>query len=296
MSKLTLGTLFYHWEREKRRDFYFRIADEAPIDVVYLGEVVCSKREKFYIDDLPEIIDRLTKAGKEIVISSLAILTLPREIDRLQEIAKGKLLVEVNDFSALTALNGKSFIAGQFINIMNEGSFDAIVNQGAKRIVFASELSGKSIKLMARRADNIETEVQIFGRQALAVSMRCYHARAHGRNKDHCKIVCGNDADGMEASTIDGKSILTVNGTQTLTDGYLVLTNEIKEMEKSGVTHFRLSPHNMDMVKVAQIYREFLDGKYDDDSLLNMLKELKESIIPINGFYHGVEGKKFIEN
>lgn len=295
-SKLTLGPLFYHWPAEKRRDFYFRIADEAPVDCVYLGEVVCSKRVKFYSDDLPLIIERLIKAGKQVIMSSLALLTLPREMQALEELAGGELLVEANDVAALTALDGKPFVAGPFINVMNEGAFDVMAAQGASRIVFASELNGRSIGLMAGRAQGLETEVQVFGKQPLAVSMRCYHARAHGRDKDHCKIVCGEDPDGMEAATIEGHSILTVNGTQTLSDGYVVLADEVKEMASSGVTHFRLAPHDMDMVCVASLYRDFLDKKIEASSLLASVKELKSDLLPINGFYHGAEGKKFIEN
>ena len=58
MSALTLGPLLYNWKPEVRRDFYFRIADEAPVDCVYLGEVVCAKREPFFADDLPAIAAR----------------------------------------------------------------------------------------------------------------------------------------------------------------------------------------------------------------------------------------------
>ncbi len=49
-AQLTLGPLLYHWDAEKRRDFYFKIADEAPVDCVYLGEVICSKREPYFED------------------------------------------------------------------------------------------------------------------------------------------------------------------------------------------------------------------------------------------------------
>ena len=46
--KLTLGPALFNWSPEKWRDFYFQIADEAPVDVVYVGEVVCSKRSPFF--------------------------------------------------------------------------------------------------------------------------------------------------------------------------------------------------------------------------------------------------------
>ena len=41
--QLTLGPVLYNWQPERWRDFYFRIADEAPVDRVAVGEVVCSK-------------------------------------------------------------------------------------------------------------------------------------------------------------------------------------------------------------------------------------------------------------
>jgi len=43
MSALTLGPLLFNWNPEQRRDFYARIADEAPVDCVYLGEVILLK-------------------------------------------------------------------------------------------------------------------------------------------------------------------------------------------------------------------------------------------------------------
>ena len=49
---LTLGTLLHNWPADRRRDFYFRIADEAPVDTVCLGEVVCAKWPKFTANKL----------------------------------------------------------------------------------------------------------------------------------------------------------------------------------------------------------------------------------------------------
>ena len=55
-AKLTLGPIPFHWEADRKLDFYARIADEAPVDTVYLGEVVCSKRSPFYDRHYPEVI------------------------------------------------------------------------------------------------------------------------------------------------------------------------------------------------------------------------------------------------
>lgn len=42
--ELTLGPVLFNWTPEVWRDFYFRVANEAPVTIVYLGEVICSKR------------------------------------------------------------------------------------------------------------------------------------------------------------------------------------------------------------------------------------------------------------
>ena len=47
-SELTLGPVLFNWEPERWRDFYFRIADEAPVGTVYLGEVICFKRAPLF--------------------------------------------------------------------------------------------------------------------------------------------------------------------------------------------------------------------------------------------------------
>ena len=47
-AKLTLGPVLFNWAPEAWRDFYFRIADEAPVSTVYLGEAICSKRAPLF--------------------------------------------------------------------------------------------------------------------------------------------------------------------------------------------------------------------------------------------------------
>jgi len=41
--KLALGPILYYWERETTFSFYDEIA-ASPVDIVYLGETVCSRR------------------------------------------------------------------------------------------------------------------------------------------------------------------------------------------------------------------------------------------------------------
>ena len=73
-ATLSLGPVLFNWDAEDKRDFYFRIADEAPIDTVYLGEVVCSKRTPFFDPYVPEVAERLRRGGKQVVYSTLALI------------------------------------------------------------------------------------------------------------------------------------------------------------------------------------------------------------------------------
>ena len=62
--KLTLGPVLFNWSPEDWRDFYFRTADEAPLHVVSVGEVVCAKRLPFFAPYLPAVVERLSAAGQ----------------------------------------------------------------------------------------------------------------------------------------------------------------------------------------------------------------------------------------
>ena len=69
--KLALGPLLYHWPRQSVLDFYGDVAD-APVDIVYLGETVCSRRNELRWPDWLEIGTVLAEAGKEVVVSAEA--------------------------------------------------------------------------------------------------------------------------------------------------------------------------------------------------------------------------------
>jgi collagenase-like PrtC family protease len=294
-GKLTLGPVLFHWAPEKLRDFYFRIADEAPVDSVCVGEVVCAKRAPFSAPHLPEIVERLETAGKEVVHSTLALIMNDREMRAARELAAAEeFFVEANDMATAALLAGRPHAIGPYVNVYNEGTLEYLAGRGALRVCLPVELSAPSLAVLAA-VPGVESEVQVFGRLPLALSARCYHARSHGRHKDNCQFVCGEDPDGLVVETIDRRPFLAVNGTQTLSHTFCNLLGELDELCALGVRRFRLSPQDVDMVAVARLFRDVLDARQAPGAALELLAALVPGAVFSNGFYHGTEGTVWTE-
>ena len=288
-ATLSLGPVLFNWGAEDKRDFYFRIADEAPLDTVYVGEVVCSKRASFFDPHLPEVVERLRRGGKQVVHSTLALILSEREMDAVRALADERsLFIEANDIGSAAMLARRSHVIGPFVNVYNEGTLEYLAHQGASRVSLPWELSSRSLAALARSAC-VELEVQAFGRMPLAISARCYHARAQGLHKDGCQYVCAEDRDGMSVETLDGEAFLSVNGTQTLSHMVLNLIDELEELQEMGIGAFRLWPHNVDMVAVTEVFRDVLDGKRMAVDGRRRLEALAGFAPFSNGFYYGRE-------
>lgn len=297
MTKLTLGPITYHWSADVRRDFYARIADETPVDEVYLGEVICSKRAPFHEPDLPDTISRLERAGKTVILSSLAEVMLKRERTATAGLAAMDTPeIEINNAAGLYERGGRPHRIGPFMNAYNEATISWMARQGATHVCLPTELPSAAIGVAAKAACDLGlgVEVQVFGRASLAVSARCYHARAHGRTKDNCQFICEGDDDGMPLRTTDGQPILRVNGIQTQSESYVNLLSEMAETTDAGVTHLRIMPQAVDMPAVVQVFRDALDGKSEAASLEQSLHEICGGAVFSNGFYHGQAGYRRI--
>ncbi len=259
-AKLTLGPVLYHWVPERLRDFYFRIADAAPVDIVYVGEVVCSKRAPLFEPYFAEVAERLAKSGKEVIRSTLALVMNERELAMIGIAADGPLTVEANDVSCISLMHRRPHVIGPFINVYNEGTLGYLARTGAVRACLPAELPVASLAALAK-AGATEIEVQVFGRLPLAISARCYHARSRDLTKDGCRFVCGEDPDGMAVSSLDDEPIFALNGPQTLSSTYCNLLGALNEMAGAGVRAFRLWPQACDMVAVAEVFRDVLAGR-----------------------------------
>lgn len=296
--ELTIGPILFHWPAEQKRDFYYRIADEAPVDTVYLGEVICSKRAPFFERHYADVAGRLQKAGKKVVFSSLAEIMIKRERKMTEGLcALEEYPVEANDSAALYHLRGKPHYIGPLFNVYNEDTLTFLALNGATHITLPPELPAGSLAVLAREANilDVSLEVQVYGRLPLALSARCYHARAHGRVKDNCQFVCEQDPDGMELKTLTGKPFLAINGIQTLSYTCLNLLRELDDLQDMGIGSFRLSPQSHDMAETAKLFRKVIDGIIAPAEAVAKLSETGMQVPFANGFYYGQEGYKWID-
>ena len=287
---LTVGPIAFFWDAERVREFYRGLA-KAPVARVVIGEWVCSKRLPFWRHEIPDAIAALQQAGKEVALSTLALITLVRERKDTAELLDMGLPVEVNDLSALYHIpEGTPFQVGPMVNVYNEGTLQWLAQRGATRISLPPELPLASVAALAEagRKAGVAVEVWGHGRVPLAISGRCYHARLHGRSKDSCQFVCGDDPDGRDVDTLDGQKFLTVNGVQTLGRTVTTAARQIGELEAAGVASLRLSPHIGDFAGVARAWAQALAG--DREALLPALDRLLPDAIFSDGFLAGRAG------
>lgn len=298
-TDLNLGPILFHWPARQKRDFYCRIADEADVDTVYLGEVVCGKRAPLFEDHYLEVAERLIAGGKKVVLSTLSEVMIDKDRQLVSRLVETKdALIEANDASALWHLEGRPHRIGPYVNVYNERTMAWLAGKGAEHFCLNPELPMSSVCELAGKGQplGVGIEVQVFGRASLALSARCYHARAHGRVKDNCLFVCEESSDGMTLETVEGDSFLAINGIQTLSYPYVNLMQEMPEMMAAGVSAFRLSPHNCDMVKVSRLFRGVISGDLSPDEGIAQLQAMDVGAPFCNGFSHGVDGHRWVAN
>ncbi|HRD47386.1 MAG TPA: U32 family peptidase [Caulobacter sp.] len=284
--ELSLGPLLFNWPAPQVEAFYARIAETAPVDRVYLGEVVCGKRTPLLADALARSAERLGAAGKTVVWSSMSLPTNPRERRAGRNLAALDDLMEINDISALADRTpGAPFVAGSLLNVYNEDAARELMARGCVRLCANVELPLTSIAGLARACPTLELEVFAFGRLPLALSGRCYHARAHGRHRDTCQYVCDRDPDGMAVRTLDGQEFLAVNGVQTLSHGVQIVDLPPAVLREAGVRTLRLSPHTCDMAAIALV-----DGEIEAAELRAAVRETGPPGALVSGYLRGGAG------
>ncbi len=288
--RLSLGPIQYYWPKEKVLDFY-RSIESTAVDIVYLGETVCSKRRLLRFRDWVEVAERLQSAGKEVVLSTLALLEANSELGHVRKLcANGSFAVEANDMSAVQMLAGKTnFIGGASLNIYNQGTLKKLVGMGLTRWVMPVELS-KSVlaDFQEKMPVGLESEVLAWGRLPIAYSARCYTARAHNVPKDACEYCCIDYPDGLMLSTRDDEDFLVINGIQTQSARVHNLVHELSGAV-SDVDIFRISPQSEHTEQVISLFDKVRSGALDANKASDELEPLT-SVGLCNGYWHQEAG------
>ncbi len=262
--RLSLGPNLFYWSRDDIFDFYAEVA-EMPVDIVYLGETVCSKRRSLRTEDWFDLADRLSSAGKEVVLSTLSLLEAESEMLTLRRLCENdRFMVEANDMGAVQLLIKQDvpFVTGPTVNIYNPATLQVLANKGLKRWVMPIELSKETLaEMQAERPEGVETEIFAFGRMPLTLSARCFTARSHNLPKDDCQYKCLDYPDGRLLSTQEKKPFLALNGIQTVSSLTCNLLAETAEMKRLDVDVLRISPQSQHTGRIAEAFHQALQDE-----------------------------------
>lgn len=289
--KISLSPILYCWEKQRVYDFYDAVKNSA-VDIVYLGEMVCAKRQELLLNDWLEIGKTLQQSGKEVILTSLALVDSPSKLlDVKKAVDNGELMIEANDFSAVNlCVEAKTpFVAGHALNIYNAEALQVMVRNGMSRWCFPVELSYAWLKdiRMACEAQNIwqkfEKEILAYGYLPLSYSARCFTARNVGRDKADCEIACIDDPSGKAVFTQENKRIFTMNGIQMQSGLCYNLVNECHDL-KTFVDIVRLSPLDESILTTIEQYQRAFNSDEPQHSPLSNNE--------CSGYWRGEAGMK----
>jgi collagenase-like PrtC family protease len=288
--KIALGPVQYYWSRVAMMQFYESMTD-APVDVVYLGEVVCSRRHELRLSHWLEIADVLAAAGKEVVLSTQILLESGKDMTTLREIASnGRYRVEANDMGAVHLVENTPFVAGPWLNVYSPPTLNVLAALGARRWVMPLEMGRDGLaRMQAERPSSMQTEVFAYGRMPLAFSARCFTARHRNFPKDNCQYVCMDHPDGLTLKTREGQPFLVLNGISTQSALVYNLIDEVDALRALQVDVLRLSPQSSHTAEIVGLFRDVIEGRLRGaDALAQMRPLMPEE--PCNGYWHGLPG------
>jgi collagenase-like PrtC family protease len=288
--QIALAPIQYYWPRDTVFAFYEAMA-AAPVDIVYLGEAVCSRRHELRLPDWLALAERLSAAGKQVVLSTQVLIESGSDLSTLRRIAaNGRYLVEANDMGAVQCMGGEPFVAGPHLNLYNAPSLAIMARAGATRWVMPLEMSRAGLEAMlAQRPPGLQTEVFAYGRLPLAFSARCFTARHRNLPKDDCRFSCIEHPDGLLMRTREQQPFLVLNGIQTQSALVYNLVEEFGAMRAMGVDVVRLSPQSTHMARIVQLLRSVFDGALPAREAAAQMAPLMPAAA-CDGFWHGRPG------
>jgi len=289
--KVALGPVLYYWPKQTIETFYNEALNSSA-DIIYLGETVCSKRRELKARDWIALAKELNHQGKEIVLSSMALLEAPSEITALKQLCEnGDIAIEANDMGAIQLLSSRNipFVCGPAINCYNAHTLKLFVKQGMFRWVMPVELSrdwlinalADSEKLGIK--DQFEVEVFAHGHLPLAYSARCFTARSENKSKDDCALCCIKYPQGRTTHTQDDQQVFVLNGIQTQSGYCYNLLNDVESM-RDLVDIVRVSPSSLASLETVELFNNNINN-----GQLNQ-QHMKLNSLQCNGYWHEIAG------
>ncbi|MFM2485249.1 U32 family peptidase [Celerinatantimonas yamalensis] len=283
-----IGPVLYYWPKTELEQFYQQI-QQSSAPIVYLGETVCNKRRDMKPNDWLDIAQTLAACGKQVVLSTQALLQAPSEIKVLKQYCdNGEFLVEANDIGAIDLLHERKlpFVCGSAINIYNAASLKLLLRQGMVRWVMPVELSRDWLsqllaELPSDSRSQFEVEVFGYGHLPLAYSARCFTARSLNRSKDDCQECCQDYPSGRKVFSQEGQSVFVLNGIQTQSGQCYNLCNDQESMT-GLVDILRISPSYQRTNAVLEQFNQ---------AALGQRQPLGEDV---NGYWHQLAGLEVV--
>ncbi|CNK56772.1 U32 family peptidase [Yersinia mollaretii] len=260
--KYALGAVLYYWPKTEIESFYHAAANSSA-DIIYLGENVCTKRREMRVGDWLALAKAVADSGKQVVISTLALLQAPSELNELKRyVENGEFLLEANDLGAvnMAAERGLPFVAGHALNCYNAYTLRILHRQGMMRWCMPVELSRDWLSNVLQQCEELgfrhqfEVEVLSYGHLPLAYSARCFTARSEDRAKDECETCCIKYPQGRKVLSQEGQQVFILNGIQTQSGYCYNLGNDLISMQ-GLVDIIRLSPQGIETLDVIDQFR-----------------------------------------
>ena len=138
-----LGPVLWYWPTDTLEDFYQQAA-RSSADMIYLGEAVCSKRRATPYTRWMALARDVASSGKQVVLSTLALLQSPSELKELQRyVENGEFLIEANDIGTVNMAVERHlpFVAGPMLNVYNVDTLQLLVKEGMTRWCMPVEMS-----------------------------------------------------------------------------------------------------------------------------------------------------------
>ncbi|WP_392561564.1 U32 family peptidase [Orbus sturtevantii] len=286
--KYALGPMLYYWPKTETEKFY-QAATQSDADIIYMGETVCTKRREMKVADWLALAKEVAKSGKQVILSTLALLEAPSEINEMRQLVNnGDFLVEANDLAAINLAQEYHlpFVVGPAINCYNAYTLKLLQKQGMIRWCMPVELSKDWLVNVLTQFDELkierkfEVEVFSYGYLPLAYSARCFTARSEDKPKDKCETCCIKYPVGREVFSQEQQKVFVLNGIQTQSGYCYNLGNNLNEMN-GLVDIVRISPLGLETLDVVKQFKANQQGKAPLTTINSR---------DCNGYWNGIAG------